>query len=79
MLHSGSRGIGNQTAQHHDRIASQKGYADKEGLNYMRIDSQEGQDYLQVSFFKLAISLIVQSHLFWQMAYPEGLKTSCCL
>ena len=49
MLHSGSRGIGNQTAQHHDRVAQKRGFAEKDGLNYMRIDSQEGQDYLKVN------------------------------
>lgn len=49
MLHSGSRGIGNQTAQHHDKIAQRRGHAGGDGLNYMRIDSPEGQDYLKVS------------------------------
>jgi hypothetical protein len=48
MLHSGSRNVGNQTAMHHDKVAAQTGFPDPQGLNYMRIDSQEGQDYLKV-------------------------------
>lgn len=47
MLHSGSRNVGNQTAMHHDKVAAQTGFPDPQGLNYMRIDSQEGQDYLK--------------------------------
>jgi len=46
MLHSGSRDVGNLTAVHHDKVAAKKGFPDPQGLNYMRIDSQEGQDYL---------------------------------
>ena len=48
MLHSGSRNVGNQAASHHDKVAQEKGFADPGGLNHMRIDSQEGQAYLQV-------------------------------
>jgi len=43
MLHSGSRDVGNLTAVHHDKVAAKKGFPDPQGLNYMRIDSQEGQ------------------------------------
>mmetsp|Transcript_496 Transcript_496/g.1474 ORF Transcript_496/g.1474 Transcript_496/m.1474 type:complete len:344 (+) Transcript_496:155-1186(+) len=50
MLHSGSRNIGNQTAQHYDSKAkeyiAQLGLGEVHGLNYLRIDSQDGQDYL---------------------------------
>ena len=53
MLHSGSRGIGNQTAQYHDKVAQKRGFAGEDGLNYMRIDSQEGQDYLKVTTVSL--------------------------
>lgn len=53
MLHSGSRNIGNRIAQHYDKVA--KDMLKKQGvnthalngLNYMPIDSQEGQDYLR--------------------------------
>ena len=52
MLHSGSRGIGNNTAQHHDGQAREdmqrRGLAaPTSGLNYLHIDSPEGRAYLQ--------------------------------
>jgi len=53
MLHSGSRNIGNRVAKHYDNIAKlelQKKGIDTQslkGINYMPIDSQEGQDYLR--------------------------------
>lgn len=53
MLHSGSRNIGNRVAQYYDNIAKrllQKQGVDTKklnGLNYMPIESQEGQDYLR--------------------------------
>lgn len=53
MLHSGSRNIGNASAQHHDRVGKyllQKQGVDTKalkGMHYMLMDSQEGQDYLQ--------------------------------
>mmetsp|Transcript_14518 Transcript_14518/g.22713 ORF Transcript_14518/g.22713 Transcript_14518/m.22713 type:complete len:361 (-) Transcript_14518:1497-2579(-) len=55
MLHSGSRNIGNRVAQHYDRVAKDMlleqhaGDTVKRlnGLNYMPIDSREGQEYLQ--------------------------------
>ena len=55
MLHSGSRNVGNTTAAHYDGLARD---ALKQtlpahlqsrvpaGLNYMEIDSEEGQAYL---------------------------------
>lgn len=53
MLHSGSRNIGNITAQNYDKIAQKEltaeGIQVPGGLNYLKIDSQPGQDYLQVS------------------------------
>jgi tRNA-splicing ligase RtcB len=53
MLHSGSRNIGNRVAQHYDQIAKQ--YLEEhgvdtralEGLNYLPIESEEGQEYLK--------------------------------
>jgi tRNA-splicing ligase RtcB (3'-phosphate/5'-hydroxy nucleic acid ligase) len=53
MLHSGSRSIGKRVAQYYDEIA-QKLLRKQgvntfrlNGINYMEIDSQEGQDYLR--------------------------------
>ena len=52
MLHSGSRNIGNVTAQYYDKIAqeqlAQQGIKVPGGLNYLQIDSEHGQGYLQV-------------------------------
>ena len=56
MLHSGSRNIGNRTASHYDFLAQQdmrkRGMSKQEirhlnGLNYLLIDSEHGQDYLR--------------------------------
>ena len=53
MLHSGSRNIGNRVAQHYDLVAKnmlqRQGVDTKKlkGINYMPIESQEGQDYLR--------------------------------
>ena len=52
MLHSGSRGIGNSTAQHYDRLAAdllkERGIKVPSKLHYMEVESEEGQAYLQV-------------------------------
>jgi tRNA-splicing ligase RtcB (3'-phosphate/5'-hydroxy nucleic acid ligase) len=53
MLHSGSRNIGNRVATHYDEIA--RNLLGKQGvntgrlngMNYMEIQSQQGQDYLR--------------------------------
>ncbi|EIE20289.1 UPF0027-domain-containing protein [Coccomyxa subellipsoidea C-169] len=51
MLHSGSRNIGNITATHYDKMAKeglqQRGITTPHNLNYLEIDSEEGQQYLQ--------------------------------
>ncbi|GMH40104.1 hypothetical protein BSKO_08008 [Bryopsis sp. KO-2023] len=52
MLHSGSRNVGNTSAQFHDEVAKNllrsKGLrAQIPGLNYMEIESREGQEYLK--------------------------------
>jgi tRNA-splicing ligase RtcB len=53
MLHSGSRNIGNRTAAHYDEIAKQMlikhgvNVRPLNGINYMPIDSDEGQSYLR--------------------------------
>ena len=56
MLHSGSRNIGNTTAQHYDKAAArdmqQRGISGPSGLNYLEIASPEGKAYLQVSPFQ---------------------------
>lgn len=53
MLHSGSRNIGNTTAQHYDELAKTllggRGIKSFGGnLHYLEVDSEEGQAYLQV-------------------------------
>ncbi|CAL8470869.1 g10411 [Coccomyxa elongata] len=51
MLHSGSRNIGNSTATHYDRLAKQdllqRGIESPSHLNYLELESKEGQRYLQ--------------------------------
>lgn len=53
MLHSGSRNIGNRVATHYDRVAKTRlekqnvNVKQLKGLNYMPIESNEGQDYLK--------------------------------
>lgn len=53
MLHSGSRNIGNTTATHYDRLAKQdllqRGIKSPSHLNYLELESEEGQRYLQVT------------------------------
>ena len=55
MLHSGSRFIGNSTAQFYDKKAVEymKGSSDAKvtakDINYLEINSDAGQAYLQVS------------------------------
>lgn len=50
-MHSGSRNIGNTTAAHYDEVA--RNLLDRQrikvpdGLNYLQIDSEEGQAYLK--------------------------------
>lgn len=50
MLHSGSRHVGNSTAEHYDRIAGEQGSflrGVSGSLNYLEIASTAGQDYLK--------------------------------
>ncbi|CAK9056503.1 unnamed protein product [Durusdinium trenchii] len=47
MLHSGSRNIGNVTAQHYDELAAKQCGKDRESLAYLRIQSEQGQQYLK--------------------------------
>jgi len=46
MLHSGSRNIGNVTAQHYDRVAARQCGGKPEALAYLQIKSKEGQQYI---------------------------------
>ena len=59
MLHSGSRNIGNITAQNYDKIAqaqlTQQNIKVPGGLNYLEIDSKPGQEYLQVTWLEAFI------------------------
>jgi len=59
MLHSGSRNIGNITAQNYDKIAqaqlTQQNIKVPGGLNYLEIDSKPGQEYLQVTVLEFFI------------------------
>ncbi len=52
MLHSGSRGIGNRTALHYDKLAEElltrRDIKVPSKLHYMEVESEEGQAYLQV-------------------------------
>ncbi|CAE7508582.1 rtcB [Symbiodinium pilosum] len=50
MLHSGSRNVGNTTASFYDQVAGNRGVALRGhagSLNYLEIDSADGQDYLK--------------------------------
>lgn len=46
MLHSGSRNIGNVTAQYYDNLAAKQCNGRPEALAYLRIESPEGRQYL---------------------------------
>merc|ERR1711904_192958 len=47
MLHSGSRNIGNVTAQHYDEVAAKQCRGKTEALAFLTLDSSEGQDYIR--------------------------------
>lgn len=67
MLHSGSRNIGNITAQNYDKIAqaqlTQQNIKVPGGLNYLEIDSKPGQEYLQVTLLDGFILFLF--HFLW--------------
>eukprot|EP00971_Amphidinium_carterae_P346224 6487566-Amphidinium_carterae.1 len=46
MLHSGSRNIGNVTAQHYDEVARKYSGGESRSLAYLKIKSRDGQAYL---------------------------------
>jgi len=50
MLHSGSRNVGNTTAEHYDKIAGEEGIflqGVAGSLNYLEVESEHGQNYLK--------------------------------
>jgi len=48
MIHSGSRNIGNITANYYNKIAmKQLKLSDINGLNYLKINSEEGKNYIK--------------------------------
>lgn len=67
MLHSGSRNIGNTTANHYDKIAAEQlqeqGIKVPSRLHYPEIDSEEGQKYLQVCLSSSQLDALCQMGL----------------
>ncbi|KAF4678120.1 hypothetical protein FOL47_005399 [Perkinsus chesapeaki] len=57
MLHSGSRNIGNITAQHYDELAAKQNGTSKENLAHLAIASEAGQDYLRDMHFCQAYAM----------------------
>jgi len=51
MLHSGSRNIGNVTAQHYDGVAAEQCDGQTEALAYLRVSSDAGQSYIKDMLF----------------------------
>eukprot|EP00929_Paragymnodinium_shiwhaense_P060991 TRINITY_DN30444_c0_g1_i3.p1 TRINITY_DN30444_c0_g1~~TRINITY_DN30444_c0_g1_i3.p1 ORF type:complete len:550 (-),score=123.08 TRINITY_DN30444_c0_g1_i3:178-1827(-) len=50
MLHSGSRNVGNTTAEYYDKLAGKRGHLLQGvagSLNYLDVDSEDGQNYLK--------------------------------
>ncbi|KAF4693238.1 hypothetical protein FOZ60_011464 [Perkinsus olseni] len=57
MLHSGSRNIGNVTAQYYDGLAARQTGTSKENLAHLAIASEAGQDYLRDMHFCQAYAM----------------------
>merc|ERR1712032_1610129 len=72
MLHSGSRNIGNVTAQHYDGVAARQCGGNKESLAYLEIKSKEGQDYLNDMTWCQAYAL--ENRQFMMQAFARVLK-----
>ena len=87
MLHSGSRNIGNITAQNYDKIAqaqlTQQNIKVPGGLNYLVIDSKPGQEYLQVTWlefftlFLFHVSIYLFFSCLWFFAAPFTCQIDC--
>lgn len=72
MLHSGSRNIGNVTAQHHDEVAARCSGGSKEALAKLKVKSKEGQEYLKDMSFCQDYAL--ENRRFMMEAFGEILK-----
>ncbi|CAK0865682.1 unnamed protein product, partial [Prorocentrum cordatum] len=72
MLHSGSRNIGNVTAQHYDQVAARQCGGKPEALAYLEIKSKEGKDYLTDMTF--CQSYARQNRRFMMEAFAHVLK-----
>jgi len=73
MLHSGSRNIGNVTAQHYDSVAAKQCGGSKEALAYLEIRSKSGQEYLTDMTFCQAYAL--ENRQFMMQAFARVLKS----
>ncbi len=75
MLHSGSRNIGNITAQNYDKIAqaqlTQQNIKVPGGLNYLEIDSKPGQEYLQVTLLDGFILFLFHVSIFFGVLFTS--------
>eukprot|EP00899_Mesostigma_viride_P015076 jgi/Mesvir1/2356/Mv06737-RA.1 len=79
MLHSGSRHIGNKTASYYDRLAVQQMADDgrsppgqRSDINSLRIDSDEGRDYLADMQWCQAYALENRRAMLAQMAHAAA-------
>lgn len=72
MLHSGSRNIGNVTAQHYDELAAKQCGGSRESLAYLRIESEQGQQYLRDMTFCQAYAW--ENRHFMIEAFAEVIK-----
>jgi len=72
MLHSGSRNIGNVTAQHYDGVAARQCGGQRESLAYLQIASKEGQAYLTDMTFCQAYAL--ENRRFMMQAFSKVIK-----
>lgn len=72
MLHSGSRNIGNVTAQHYDEVAARQCKGKKESLAYLEIASKEGQQYLTDMSYCQAYAL--ENREFMMKAFEKVVK-----
>jgi len=72
MLHSGSRNIGNVTAQHYDGVAAKQCGEPREALAHLRVESKEGREYLtDMSFCQ---SYALENRRFMMQAFARVLK-----
>lgn len=72
MLHSGSRNIGNVTAQHYDEVAATQSGGRKEALAKLKIKSKEGSEYLTDMTFCQAYAL--ENRRFMMQAFEEVVR-----